>query len=87
MDASHFLCTSPRTRFVAGFIGRTNLVKARLEGGEIGFDGCRMQAGQLHGVLQGGGRRLRRTAPPLQVHEVGEAVWVESDLRRIALVE
>jgi iron(III) transport system ATP-binding protein len=140
VDAPHRLYTRPRTRFVAGFIGRTNLVEARLEGCEIGFDGCRMQAGQIGGAPQGGSRPillsirpqgiglhrarpaaggegrpvmpgtvaqrvflgeswdyviapqsggspLRVTAPPLQVHEVGEAVWLEFDPRQMALVE
>jgi iron(III) transport system ATP-binding protein len=139
VDAPHLLYTRPRTRFVAGFIGRTNLVEARLEGSEIGFDGCRLRAAQLDGAPQGGNRpillsirpqgiglyrarpadgegwpvmpgtvaqrvflgenwdyvvapqdggpRLRVTAPPLQVHEVGETVWLEFDPRQMALVE
>jgi ABC-type Fe3+/spermidine/putrescine transport system ATPase subunit len=139
VDAPHLLYTRPRTRFVAGFIGRTNLLEARLEGGEIGFDGFVFPAGQVDAALngasrpvllsvrpqsiglhraapagttkrpvvpgtvaqrvflgetwdyvvqpQGSGTRLRVTAPPLQVHEVGEPVWLEFDPRQMALVE
>jgi iron(III) transport system ATP-binding protein len=41
--APHLLYTRPRTRFVAGFIGRTNLLEARLGGDEIGFGGFAMK--------------------------------------------
>jgi iron(III) transport system ATP-binding protein len=139
VDAPHLLYTRPRTRFVAGFIGRTNLLEARMENGEIGLDGfglkvastdpepnggtrpvllsVRPQSIGLHrnrpsgpdgrpavpGIVaqrvflgetwdyvvqpQGSGARLRVTAPPLQVHEVGEAVWIDFDPRQIAVVQ
>jgi len=35
VDAPHLLYTKPRTRFVAGFVGRTNLLEARVEGGTL----------------------------------------------------
>jgi len=35
VDAPHFLCTGPRAYLVAGFIGWTSLIEARLEGGEM----------------------------------------------------
>ncbi|MFM7612362.1 MAG: ABC transporter ATP-binding protein [Alphaproteobacteria bacterium] len=35
VDAPHLLYTKPRTRFVAGFVGRTNLLEARVEGGAL----------------------------------------------------
>ena len=143
VDAPHLLYTRPRTRFVASFIGRTNLLEARIENGEIGFDGFAMKVAQIDPELDGasrsvllsvrpqsiglhhdqptglGGRlegrpmipgtvaqrvflgetwdyviqprgsgiRLRVTAPPLQVHEVGDAVWIDFDPRQLALVE
>jgi iron(III) transport system ATP-binding protein len=136
VDAPHVLYTRPHTRFVAGFIGRTNLLPARLSGGEIGFGGVSMLAAQVPGsanatggdilvsvrpqsiglhrtppggggpVLEGvvaqrtflgetwdyvvraqdGGLRLRATAPPLQIHEVGETVWMQFDPQQIAMV-
>ena len=136
VDAPHMLYTRPRTRFVAGFIGRTNLLPAQLRNGEIGFGGIAMRAGQvpgsdtaaggdilvsvrpqsigLHRTPPGGGApvmegvvsqrtflgetwdyvvtadgsdlRLRATAPPLQIHDVGERVWMEFDPQQMAMV-
>src|SRR6185312_2532288 len=37
IDAPHALYTRPRTRFVAGFIGRTNLLEGRIAGERIAF--------------------------------------------------
>jgi ABC-type Fe3+/spermidine/putrescine transport system ATPase subunit len=138
VDRPHLLYTRPRTRFVAGFIGRTNLLEARLVRGEIALDGFALKAGQVEGVPDGEERpillsvrpqgmalhrapptanghpvlaatvaervylgeswdyvvrprdsrlRLRVAAPPLQVHEVGESVWLEFDPRQMALVD
>jgi len=42
VDAPHLLYTRPRTRFVAGFVGRTNLLGARVEGGELLLEGVRL---------------------------------------------
>ncbi len=39
VDAPHLLYTKPRTRFVAGFVGRTNLLQARIEGGRLLLEG------------------------------------------------
>jgi ABC-type Fe3+/spermidine/putrescine transport system ATPase subunit len=136
VDAPHVLYTRPRTRFVAGFIGRTNLLEAELRDGEIGFGGVSVPASQVPGAAEAGGRdilvsvrpqgiglhrtrpvgdrpliegvvaqrtflgetwdyvvraessalRLRASAPPLQVHEVGEAVWIELDPQQMAMV-
>jgi ABC-type Fe3+/spermidine/putrescine transport system ATPase subunit len=49
VDAPHLLYTRPRTRFVASFIGRTNLIPARVSGEEIGFAGLALQAMQIAG--------------------------------------
>ncbi len=38
VDAPHTLYTRPKTRFVAGFIGRTNFIDGTCGGGEIAFD-------------------------------------------------
>ena len=55
--APHLLYTKPRTKFVAGFIGRTNLLEARFENGEIGFDGFSMTAAQID-MAPVNGRRI-----------------------------
>jgi iron(III) transport system ATP-binding protein len=39
IDRPHTLYNKPKTPFVAGFIGRTNLVEGRCEGDRIVFDG------------------------------------------------
>jgi ABC-type Fe3+/spermidine/putrescine transport system ATPase subunit len=39
------LYNQPRTRFVAGFIGRTNFLDGRVDGGQIVFDGFTLPAG------------------------------------------
>jgi iron(III) transport system ATP-binding protein len=136
VDAPHLLYTRPRTRFVAGFIGRTNLLPAALRGGEVGFAGIALPAGLIPGAAEAGGSdlhvsvrpqsialhrarpggdgpvlagvivqrtflgetwdyvvevadsalRLRATAPPLQIHVVGEAVWMQFDPQQMAMV-
>ncbi|MFC7738918.1 ABC transporter ATP-binding protein [Roseomonas sp. GCM10028921] len=138
IDAPHVIYTQPRTRFVAAFIGRTNLLEGHLDGGEVGLDGFALKLGQLgslatadtqHILLsvrpqsmalhrkqpalregcpvlpvtvaqrtylgdswdyivrpEASGLRLRVAAPPLQVHEVGDDVWLEIDLSQIAVV-
>jgi len=139
VDAPHLLYTRPRTRFVAGFIGRTNLVEAELADGMLGFGGVSVAADRV-GVAAGDGRRrvllsirpqsialhpsppadadrsilrrarvsqrvflgeswdyvvavtdsqlrLRATAPPLQMHEVGSDLWIAIDPQQMVIVE
>lgn len=123
------LYRAPKTRFVAGFIGRTNLLDGRKEGETLVFDGftttargeatsfsVRPQAIALHvsrradadghwwfsGRLEqrsylgeyweyvvrpeGSNLRLRVSAPPTNMHAVGETVWMEIDPAHIAPV-
>jgi ABC-type Fe3+/spermidine/putrescine transport system ATPase subunit len=49
--------TRPKTRFVAGFIGRTNFVDATREGEHVGFDGFTLPAGAFDGALKKDARR------------------------------
>ncbi|MBS0521765.1 MAG: ABC transporter ATP-binding protein, partial [Proteobacteria bacterium] len=42
VDAPQRLYARPRSRFVAGFIGRTNFLEGRREGDEVRFDGFSM---------------------------------------------
>ena len=37
IDAPHALYTRPRTRFVAGFIGRTNFLEGKSDGSQVDF--------------------------------------------------
>jgi ABC-type Fe3+/spermidine/putrescine transport system ATPase subunit len=52
-DAPFALYGRPRTRFVAGFIGRTNVVEGRLDGDAVQFPGFRVprRALELQGAL------------------------------------
>ncbi|MGH6673033.1 MAG: ABC transporter ATP-binding protein [Xanthobacteraceae bacterium] len=51
IDAPHTLYTRPKTRFVAGFIGRTNFLEGRIDGEWISFDHFALPCG----LLQAGG--------------------------------
>jgi iron(III) transport system ATP-binding protein len=133
VDDPFALYNRPRTRFVAGFIGRTNFLEGTLAGGEIGFPGFALDAGRFPEVAKlgrrvvfsvrpqsiglsraagngggwwvegrvvkraylgehwdylvapgAGGSPLRVTAPPTEVFEVEEHVWLEIDPRRVA---
>jgi iron(III) transport system ATP-binding protein len=53
VDAPHLLYTKPRTRFVAGFVGRTNLLEARIEGGELLLDGVNLGPAVRAGIAPG----------------------------------
>ncbi len=129
VDAPYVLYTRPKTRFVAGFIGRTNFIEAERDGTSVGFAGfeapacvfpdaparraltfsVRPQSIILHrgepsavdGVVrlpcrlaertflgehwdymvetEDGRLRLRVTAPPQRVLEVGDDLWMEID--------
>jgi iron(III) transport system ATP-binding protein len=52
VDAPHMLYTRPRTRFVAGFVGRTNLLEARVEGGTLLLDGVSLGSALEAGLAE-----------------------------------
>src|SRR5437868_6458335 len=75
VDAPYLLYTRPRTRFVAGFIGRTNLIEAEVRGDDVVFEGFALpRAGFEDGGSALGGHvtfsvrpqsvRLHRARPP-----------------------
>ena len=131
------LYSRPKTRFVAGFIGRTNLLAGRPNGSAMVFDhftlpkamfedagrsltdetlfSVRPQSIALHRAAPNGrevctvegklvqrtflgetwdyivspldsGLRLKVTALPFQVFEVGDKVWLEFDPQQMAPV-
>ena len=135
VDDPHTLYTWPKTRFVAGFIGRTNFIDGRRNGADMAFEGfaiplsaldksaaaspnvtfsVRPHSMRLHraDVAGAGGRprvevriveraylgefwdyvvapsegalRLRVTAPPLDVYQVGDRAWLELDPSQMA---
>jgi ABC-type Fe3+/spermidine/putrescine transport system ATPase subunit len=61
------LYTRPETRFVAGFIGRTNFVDAEVSSGRLRFLGTEMAAGLLPQAARFGGRASLSIRP----HDVG----------------
>ncbi len=54
IDPPYVLYTKPRTRFVAGFIGRTNLLTGTCAGATVAFDGFQLP----RGMFEDGGRNL-----------------------------
>ncbi|MBY0330644.1 MAG: ABC transporter ATP-binding protein, partial [Acetobacteraceae bacterium] len=75
VDDPFALYNRPRTRFVAGFIGRTNFLEARLAGDRLDLDGFALPAGLIDrpAGLNGGpvvlsvrpqSITLHRSAPP-----------------------
>ncbi len=50
IDAPHKLYARPKSRFVAGFIGRTNFLEATRQGSDVRFDGFTAAAGRVEGA-------------------------------------
>ncbi|QCP52976.1 ABC transporter ATP-binding protein [Trinickia violacea] len=137
VDSPHTLYTRPRTRFVAGFVGRTNLIDGACNGAEIVFDRFSVPRSALPdgGALAGkvtfsvrpqsmrlsrsksqrvdhvpqvevrvleraylgeywdyavvpvaSSTRLRVSASPLDVYNVGEVLWLELDPSQMAAI-
>jgi len=62
IDAPHKLYARPRSRFVAGFIGRTNFLEGTKQGSEVRFDGFSAAATRLEGA-NGSGALLYSLRP------------------------
>src|SRR5918994_1093178 len=52
IDAPHMLYARPKSRFVAGFIGRTNFLEGSRQGSEVRFDGFSAAASGLEGAAR-----------------------------------
>jgi ABC-type Fe3+/spermidine/putrescine transport system ATPase subunit len=72
VDDPHTLYTRPRRRFVAGFIGRTNFVNGKREGGTVRFDGFSIDAGRLDGAARTGPELLYSVRPQNLSLSLGE---------------
>ena len=58
IDAPYNVYNRPRTRFVAGFIGRTNFVEARTDGTTVAFDGFTLPAEAFDGEVRNASGKL-----------------------------
>jgi len=83
IDAPHTLYGRPKSRFVAGFIGRTNFLEGAHQGNEVRFDGFTAKAGALEGVNGSGALlySLRPQAIGLATSQPsGQALAVEAEI-------
>ena len=63
VDAPYTIYARPKTRFVAGFIGRTNFLEGRREGQQVAFDSFAVDAARLEG-LDGHARTITASVRP-----------------------
>jgi iron(III) transport system ATP-binding protein len=63
IDTPFQLYTRPRTRFVAGFIGRTNLIEGACHGDAMVFDGFTLPLGLFEDIPPGLGKQLFSVRP------------------------
>ncbi|HUA52190.1 MAG TPA: ABC transporter ATP-binding protein [Candidatus Sulfotelmatobacter sp.] len=63
VDTPFAIYNRPRTRFVAGFIGRTNFLEGTRAGDEIGFAGFAVKAALFPDAPAGGGRVVLAVRP------------------------
>jgi ABC-type Fe3+/spermidine/putrescine transport system ATPase subunit len=130
VDDPHTLYTRPKTRFVAGFIGRTNFIEGTCNGAQVEFGSFAVPLASLEDAPSSGkatfsvrpqsmrlsrarlpdgvpqaavtiaeraylgefwdyvaapenGVRLRVTAPPLEIYQVGESAWLAFDPKQM----
>jgi iron(III) transport system ATP-binding protein len=67
IDGPYALYNRPRTRFVAGFIGRTNFVDGACEGEEVLFDRFALPRGRFEDGGRGFGRTLLFSVRPQSI--------------------
>jgi len=82
VDAPHLLYTRPRTRFVAGFIGRTNFLEATRQAGDIICDGIPLPS-QIPGLPTSGPFNLSVRPQNIRLHatNVPSGVPARIDMR------
>ncbi|MSO77905.1 MAG: ABC transporter ATP-binding protein [Alphaproteobacteria bacterium] len=68
VDDPFTLYTKPRTRFVAGFIGRTNFLLAKRDGDAVRFEGFAIPAHLFEDGLAGTGGNLQFSVRPQSLH-------------------
>ncbi len=64
VDVPYMVYSRPRTRFVAGFIGRTNFIEARKNGSTVAFDGFAIDTGRFEDIGSAAGEALTFSVRP-----------------------
>ena len=67
VDDPFTLYNRPKTKFVAGFIGRTNFLEARVEAGRLGLDGFALPADVLNGHAATPGEKVLLSVRPQSI--------------------
>ncbi|MBM3648178.1 MAG: ABC transporter ATP-binding protein, partial [Alphaproteobacteria bacterium] len=83
VDAPHKLYARPRSRFVAGFIGRTNFLEGQRQGSDVRFDGFAVAAARLEAANGAGALlySLRPQAIGLSAREgSGDRLTIEAEI-------
>jgi ABC-type Fe3+/spermidine/putrescine transport system ATPase subunit len=63
VDSPRALYNQPRTRFVAGFIGRTNFIEGASDGNQIAFDGFALPRAAFAGDVPAAGKTVFSVRP------------------------
>jgi len=64
VDVPYMVYSRPKTRFVAGFIGRTNFIEARKNGSTIAFDGFAIDTSRFEDMGAAAGEALTFSVRP-----------------------
>jgi ABC-type Fe3+/spermidine/putrescine transport system ATPase subunit len=64
VDVPYMVYSRPKTRFVAGFIGRTNFIEARRNGSTVAFDGFAIDTGRFEDIGAAAGEALTFSVRP-----------------------
>ncbi len=80
VDKPYLVYTRPKTRFVAGFIGRTNFVQAQRRDSHIVFDGFTLPAGRFTLGLPGGAGPIDFSVRPQSLRLQRDATAVNGAL-------
>jgi ABC-type Fe3+/spermidine/putrescine transport system ATPase subunit len=68
VDVPYMVYSRPKTRFVAGFIGRTNFIEARRNGSTVAFDGFAIDTGRFEDMDAAAGEALTFSVRPQSLH-------------------
>src|SRR5262245_18072580 len=82
VDAPYMAYSRPKTRFVAGFIGRTNFVEARRNGATVVFDGFAIDNGRFEDLGAAAGHTVTFSVRPQSLRLSHET---PQDDRRVAV--